>query len=84
MSKKHIICDSGDVSLKRIKNSFYGNPRYQVDFFNGVCVIHGVTMSDYSFCYELPYCGCVENVKVKYHYTAGGKVKFDYIGKEEE
>lgn len=78
MTKKTIF-EYGNVGLKRINNSVNGNPAYSVAFFNGICVITGRTASDASYCYALPHAGYFENVTVKYHRTASGKVIFDDI-----
>lgn len=67
--------------VERLNNSVNGNPRYSVALEQPADygVIRGVTMSDYSFAYNMPAVG--DLIICRFHYTKAGKVKISDMAK---
>ena len=67
------------LALKRLRNSYYGNPKFEVvaqDKYGKVYI--GTTKTDSSIGYKIESkVGRV--VKMVYHTTRSGNVIFDYI-----
>lgn len=68
------------LGIKRLNNSYYGNPRYEIiakDYKGNI--ISGKTMTNGAIGYSVDSSMVGKNVKFDYHQTRSGNIIFDRI-----
>lgn len=68
------------ISISRLNNSYYGNPRYSLTLSNASGeTLTGITASNALIGYRLCYLHIGQIFNFDYHITKSGNIIFDYM-----